>query len=172
MKMWRWFEIFRRNKVEPVPLPEPPNPFTPEQTPAVYQFLDDLLVTTLIDVDANNDKQMDWCLAITGSIITAVIVAAVLHPASQHSPLLSGLARIFLSVLLLSTLFGVRAKVSMTGDKPDVVSRRSAELEKMLEPLRPKPPHKRRLADRAAGIPSVSFVPVRGKSLHQTATRQ
>lgn len=27
----------------------------------------------------------------------------------------------------------------MTGDKPDVVSRRSSELEKLLEPLRPKP---------------------------------
>jgi hypothetical protein len=135
---WRGFDIFRRNRVKPEPWPEPPNPFSPEQTPKVFEFLDDALVTSLVASDANNDKQLDWCLAITGSIITAVIVSVILHPASQHPPFLSGFTRIFLFVLLLSTLLGVWAKVSMTGNKPDVVSLRSPALEKLLESFRPQ----------------------------------
>lgn len=57
-------EIFRRNRVKPQALTPPPDPFSAEQTPVVEQFLDDVLDTTFIDVEASNGKQMDWCLAI------------------------------------------------------------------------------------------------------------
>jgi hypothetical protein len=125
--------MFLKKRVTPDPLPEPPNPFNPEQTAMFGQILDDALVTTMVAVDANNEKQMDWCLTITGSIITAVIIAVFLHPA-----FLPGFTRIFLCVLLLSAGFGLWAKMLMTGDKPEVVSLRSPQIEEMLKKIRPQ----------------------------------
>lgn len=127
------FNMFRRKRIATVPFPEPPNPFSREQTAILDQIMDDALVINLIAVDANNEKQMEWCLAITGSIVTAVIIAVFLHPA-----FLPGFTRVFLCVLLLSAGFGLWAKFLMAGDKPEIVSLRSPQLEELLQKIRPK----------------------------------
>jgi hypothetical protein len=76
---------------------------------------------------------MEWCLAITGSIVTAVIIAVFLHPA-----FLPGFTRVFLCVLLSSAGFGLWAKFLMAGDKPEIVSLRSPQIEELLQKIRPK----------------------------------
>lgn len=132
--------MLRQKKTKSPPFPEPANPFDPEQTANFNQILDDYLITTMVALDKSNDKQMDWCLAITGSILTAVIIAVSLHPTSPHTSLLPWYTRLFLGVLLLSTAFGAWAKLLMPGDKPEVASSRPQKLEEMLDQIRLKGP--------------------------------
>jgi hypothetical protein len=139
-KLKTFSKLFRRIRTKSPPFPEPENPFDPEQTEIFHQILHDNLITTMVALDENNNKQMDWCLAITGSILTAVIIAVSLHPTSPHAPLLPWYTRVFLGVLLLSSAFGAWAKLLMPGDKPEVVSSRPQKLEEMLERIRFKGP--------------------------------
>jgi hypothetical protein len=80
-RLRQWYQ---QKRIKSPPLPEPSSPFSPEHTTILEDILDDVLINSLVAIDENNDKQLDWCLAITGSIITAVIIAVSLHPASQH----------------------------------------------------------------------------------------
>jgi hypothetical protein len=95
--------------------------------------MDDNLVSTMSALDANNDKQLEWCLTSTGSVLTAIIIAICVHPTPL--PLM---VRIFVLLLLVSSGFGVRAKLLLSGDKPSTVSTQSPQLEKLLESVRPK----------------------------------
>lgn len=97
--------------------------------------MDDLLVSSMSAEDANNDKQLEWCLTGTGSVLTAIIIAVCVHPTPL--PLT---VRIFVFLLLVSSIFGVWAKLLLPGDRPSTVSTQSSQLEALLEKVRPKNP--------------------------------
>jgi hypothetical protein len=134
-KLRQWYQ---QKRTHSPPLAEPSNPFSADQTATLEEILDDVMISSLVALNDNNDKQLDWCLAMTGSIITAVIIAVSLHPASQHPPLLPALTRGALFVLLLSSGFGVWAKLLLPGDKPFSASFRSPQLEQLLQRIRPQ----------------------------------